>query len=209
MAGPFAGQRLAGNTTGSHGPKLLGIYERELHSIVEHVVKRAYRIIVDIGCGEGYYAVGFALRMPEAMIYAYDSSPEARDACQATAALNGVADRVVVGGLCDHEAFRRLAAGAFIWLDCEGCERTLMDPVAVPELATADMLIETHDFLVPGTTEALLKAFSKTHDAEVIRVQPRRPEEAAPLRLGADDAARAVDESRQPDQTWLALRSRT
>jgi hypothetical protein len=51
-------------------PKLLGSYERELHGIMERIVRTDYATVVDIGCAEGYYAAGLALRLPEARVFA-------------------------------------------------------------------------------------------------------------------------------------------
>ena len=40
-----------------------------------------YEQILDIGCAEGYYAVGLARMFPNAFVKAYNSSPIARDLC--------------------------------------------------------------------------------------------------------------------------------
>ena len=53
-------------------PKLIGSYEEEVHLIIEEIIRRRYSIVVNIGCAEGYYAVGFALRIPDAIVYAFD-----------------------------------------------------------------------------------------------------------------------------------------
>ena len=53
-------------------PKLIGSYEEEVHPIIEEIIRRRYSIVVNIGCAEGYYAVGFALRIPDAIVYAFD-----------------------------------------------------------------------------------------------------------------------------------------
>jgi hypothetical protein len=39
---------------------------------------------------EGYYAVGFALRMPDAIVYAFDIDPTAQHYCANLAKLNCV-----------------------------------------------------------------------------------------------------------------------
>src|SRR4051794_40351820 len=63
QTGPFAGLEFArASAEGCHVPKLLGCYERELHGLVEAAVADGYDDIVNIGCAEGYYAVGLARR---------------------------------------------------------------------------------------------------------------------------------------------------
>ena len=63
-------------------PKLLGCYESELNASLESFLKTDYHSIVDIGCAEGYYAVGVAMRLPNAIVYAYDIDKKAMEACE-------------------------------------------------------------------------------------------------------------------------------
>jgi hypothetical protein len=44
-------------------PKFLGTYERELYSVIERAIELAPRYVLNIGCAEGFYAVGLALRL--------------------------------------------------------------------------------------------------------------------------------------------------
>ena len=68
-AGPFAGMRYVDRSVGScFIPKLLGTYERELAPKIERICRRQPGLVVDVGAAEGYYAVGLAMRIPEARI---------------------------------------------------------------------------------------------------------------------------------------------
>src|SRR5262245_4204461 len=72
--GPFLGLRCINASTGSTiVPRLLGSYEAELHDTIEKLAGRDYRRVVNIGCGEGYYAVGLARRLPSARVFALDT----------------------------------------------------------------------------------------------------------------------------------------
>ena len=53
-------------------PKLLGSYEQELQPIIERCVEAPYDCVKNIGCGDGYYAIGMARRMTSREITAYD-----------------------------------------------------------------------------------------------------------------------------------------
>jgi hypothetical protein len=79
IAGPFAGM-LYGNDVncGAYVAKLVGSYEQELHQVVHEIIGRDYRTIVDVGCAEGYYAVGLALKTKSAEIHAFDTDDDAR-----------------------------------------------------------------------------------------------------------------------------------
>jgi hypothetical protein len=46
-----------------------GCYEHELHGEIEQLVTRGFDAVLNIGCGEGYYAIGLARRMPTAAHY--------------------------------------------------------------------------------------------------------------------------------------------
>ena len=62
VSGPFKGLQYSSQALLSRlaGPKLLGTYERELHHILISRPWSEYEYAVDIGCAEGYYAVGIA-----------------------------------------------------------------------------------------------------------------------------------------------------
>src|SRR5437660_11467263 len=71
--GPFAGMRYIDRAIGSaYLPKLLGTYECELAAIIEEVCARGPRLIIDLGAAEGYYAVGLALRNPQARVVGFE-----------------------------------------------------------------------------------------------------------------------------------------
>ena len=94
LSGPFVGMDYVQQATGSAlMPKLLGSYEAELHETLEKIAATEYAAIIDIGCAEGYYAIGLAMRLPNAQVYAFDIDPEARELCTAMARLNGVEER--------------------------------------------------------------------------------------------------------------------
>jgi 16S rRNA (guanine1207-N2)-methyltransferase len=52
--------------------------------------------VLDLGCGTGALAVSYALAHPEAQVIATDRSAAAVASARATAAANGVADRITV-----------------------------------------------------------------------------------------------------------------
>src|SRR5437016_6027102 len=73
IAGPFAGMKYIGSSVASaHIPKLLGTYEREIAGIVEEICWRKPAVLIDVGAAEGYYAVGFAMRLPDSRIIAFE-----------------------------------------------------------------------------------------------------------------------------------------
>ncbi|MGY8961129.1 MAG: hypothetical protein ACKVKG_16705, partial [Alphaproteobacteria bacterium] len=108
---------------------LLGCYEQELHLTFNDALSRTPGVILNIGCAEGYYAVGVARLLPDARIYAYDINDLARERCAAIARLNGVDDRVTIGGLFSPEDFAAFEdQRVLVICDIEGGEYALLDP---------------------------------------------------------------------------------
>jgi precorrin-6B methylase 2 len=172
VSGPFRGmqyirQELPGSVL---VPKLLGSYESELHPALEALLANHYSAIVDVGCAEGYYAVGLALRLKTAQVYAFDIDARARQACKELARLNGVSERVHVGGLCDAAILRSLPLGpkALIIADCEGYEKNLFTAPVREVLAKHDLIVETHDFIDINISQQLRQDFSGTHRIQSI-----------------------------------------
>jgi hypothetical protein len=210
-AGPFAGLVLgAQGTEGGHAPRLLGCYEQELHPILEDLIGRGFARVVNIGCSDGYYAVGLARRMPGAVVHAHDTNPAAQAACAGTAAANGVAARVRIGGEVDHAALATLAGpDTLLIVDIEGAEEALLDPAAVPSLATATILVECHEGVHRGIATRLAARFAASH--AVRRVDARLCGAELPPWLGGLshlDQLLAVWEWRQAPTPWLLLEPR-
>ena len=164
-AGPFAGMAyVAKASEGGRAPRLLGAYEASLHPVIETVIARGYPQIVDIGCAEGYYAVGLARRMPGTTVHARDMDPGARALCAEMALANDVAGRVLIGPEVTHADFTLCnAAPTFILCDIEGAEAELLDPTRAPALTRADILVEVHEGMRPGLLATLTDRFTASH----------------------------------------------
>lgn len=192
-------------------PKLLGIYERELADLIEDACKRDPALIVDVGAAEGYYAIGLALRNPAARVVAFEDDSRGRDALRHTAALNGVSARLEIRGRCEPADLVAALEGApevLVICDVEGFEETLLDPSLVPALSRATILVELHEFLVPGVTALLGERFHDTHVLQHV-LQKSRSSDDFPWRtlftavLPSSYLAWAVSEWRPERMSWL------
>jgi hypothetical protein len=205
--GPFRGMSYIDRSNCSAlTPKLLGSYEREVRPFVEDIISKRHSHIIDIGCAEGYYAVGMALRMPETVIHAYDIDESALRNLQALAALNGVTDRISAHSHCSLETLESFGRRSFaVICDIEGGERQLLNPAAVPALAECDILVEIHDGRGSAAIhDALRDRFSKTHRLTFVQYEGRSPADAAHAGwLGhSRNRMRAVDEHRTFGLEW-------
>ena len=217
VAGPFSGMRISLSPLSRRHllGYILGSQERELHEVVERIIERGYRSIVNVGAADGYYAIGLALRLPEARVEAFEQLPEFHPQIERSARANGVAARIKLHGACDaaelRQSLRQAGPRPLVLIDIEGGEKGLLDLEAVPELRQADLLVETHDAFVPQVTETLIERFWRTHDVECYTAQPRIladfPADFLPLfrrrfpRLAVD----LMDERRTGVQRWLFL----
>lgn len=211
---PFEGMRYVDVSQGScYIPKLLGIYERELHAVVEELIGYAPQTVIDLGAAEGYYAVGVARRLPDARVIAFEMEERGRTALAAMAALNGVADRVEVRGKCEAADLRAVLTNsrkATVICDVEGYEDVLLDPGSVPALADTRILVELHDFIGPGLCERLTERFTPTHSVERIWQADRNTSEFPWTTLGTRLVLKeylvwAVNEWRPVRMSWLSM----
>jgi hypothetical protein len=196
LEGPFQG--LEYPDWRGHGSavfaKLLGTYEAELYPFVESVLASSPKTVIDIGCAEGFYAVGSARALPHAEVIAADLSVAARQLCSRMAKINGVAERIQVVGRVTRDDLLAFSAKPTGWLiaDCEGGEAELFDENIFKSFAGWFILIEMHEFLVPGVEDRLITEALKTHAVEVIdsvddyrreRRWPRPSVDAVPKQL--------------------------
>ncbi|MBF0124739.1 MAG: tetratricopeptide repeat protein [Magnetococcales bacterium] len=190
--------------------KLFGHYESELHVWIQEAIQsNLYKAIANIGCFEGYYAVGFARSMPDVSVYAFDANEEVQRVCSRMALANGVADRVHVSGLCSGERLQQLAVEhgkILIFIDCEGCEEDLLDPELVPALVHCDMIVECHDSHDHPITPLLFNRFRTSHQIDSVEQGGRDPNKIAFLRnLSEHFRWNAMCERRPEVMHWLRL----
>jgi hypothetical protein len=172
--GPFAGVRYPRSAilrVPYLVPQLAGTYELEIHRVVEALIGSRPSLIVNIGSGDGYYAVGMARRCQGAKVLAYEADPYRVRTCSRIARLNRVDARIDQRGVCavDDLADLRPPADTAVIADCESAEGELIDPARVTWLQRSPLLIEVHEFLDPDLPDRLQKRLRATHDLEWIR----------------------------------------
>jgi hypothetical protein len=213
MQGPLQGlDFLPQSAEGCHIAKLLGCYEQPLQAFVEQAVQKQYATILNIGCAEGYYAVGMARRMPATQVLAHDLNPKAQEICTALAHKNGVSDRVKIGGLFKPEDFAAHAGqNVLLMCDIEGAEKELLDPVAAPALKHMDIIVESHECLVPGITQLIIDRFSQSHQITLVQDDGQRQLSKPPqwfVKLSHLDQLLATWEWRSGPTPWLVMQAK-
>lgn len=208
-SGPFAGQRLEHDHDFGWVATLIGCYEMELHPAIEHVIASIPRRVINVGCSGGYYAVGFARRIPSAHVIAFDIDATARESCMRAALENGVAGRIDIRAACSPSTLEELAGpGTVVFSDCEGYELQLLDPDVVPSLRETTIIVELHDIWIPNLAPRLLARFAQTHDISHIAMIPRDASRYPILKqagLSDSEMSLAVSDFRAPGMTWAYM----
>jgi hypothetical protein len=176
IQGPLVGMDfLRESAEGCHIAKLLGTYEQPLQPYIEEAISKAYPTILNIGCAEGYYAVGMARRMPNTQFLAFDLNENAQEVCSALALKNNVSQRVTIGALFKPQDFATYENEKVLVLcDIEGAESDLLNPEIAPSLKSMDLIVESHECLIPGITDDLINRFNKTHEILLIHDNGQR-----------------------------------
>ena len=103
---------------------------------------------------------------------AYETQERHHPAIAQLAGLN--ATQVDIRGACTVESLRGdVRPGTLIVSDCDGAETELLDPEAIPELASSTLIVEAHDLWFEGITPELRRRFEPTHAVEEIPTRER------------------------------------
>jgi len=174
--GHFKGMKYINRSSGSSLlPKILGSYEEPIQDWIGEVIHAGkYNRILDIGCAEGYYACGFALKMPKANIIGYDTDPEARNNSNELKNLNKL-QNIEIKSECTHAELNEMSVPrTLVFCDIEGFEDVLLNPILVPNLKKVDLLVELHEFIVPDITNKIVERFHLTHTMQLVVNYPFR-----------------------------------
>jgi ribosomal protein L11 methylase PrmA len=193
--------------------KFLGSYEDELNPFFMETAVTQYSEIIDIGCAEGYYAVGLAMMHHEAKVYVYDIDDVALNRCRAMADVNGVANRIFFGSKCDKSTLVnfKFSGKGLILSDCEGYEKDLFDKETANALKNCDVIIELHDNAVPDIKQRITDAFKDTHSISFVTSRLKSQKDypvLATLPLPAMYKENRFVEDRNTTMDWAVIRAK-
>jgi hypothetical protein len=208
LSGPFKGMKLDCRALPVHNaPKLLGTYEKEIVPFVEQAIALNPASVVNVGTSDGYYAVGFARRLPLTTVYAAEADAKSLRAALLNAKLNSVEERVLPIDIIRPGEFGRYLSPhcSLVVMDCEGAEFGLLDPSRDPILAKTHILVELHQN--HGSLDDMLRRFSNTHSIQMV---PSAPRSLADLPAEAGDSIppAALHEHRGGLQVWVFMKAK-
>jgi hypothetical protein len=150
--GPFRG--LTFSTTNNlwgdeRGAMILGLYEQEILDTLVGIPRDKYKVFVDLGAADGYYAIGSLVAEMFDEAYAFEASEDRRKVISENAMLNGVAGRIHIRGAADRNFYKLIPSNALaasvILVDIEGEEFSLFDRELFGALRNSIVIIELHD----------------------------------------------------------------
>ena len=213
LQGPLKGlDFIEQSSEGCHIAKLIGCYEQPLQPYISAAISKGYTTVLNIGCAEGYYAVGFAIKMPNIKSLAFDTDPKSQAACRKLAMKNKVDDRVEVGGIFLPEDFAKYADDSvLIFCDIEGAEDELLNPESSPALESMEIIVESHECFRNGITKRLIERFTRTHNVQLIEDDSSRQLIDPPdwfTKLSHLDQLLSTWEWRSGPTPWLVMHSK-
>lgn len=209
QTGPFRGMKLGVDESwkdGALGNKIIGCYEEELHQPLEYEIKRLEKLdnpkIVNVGCAEGYYAVGMACRLPKASVWVIDTD-EALEIAGEAARANG-------RNITASDLYHTFQNPDLVICDCEGAEVEYLDLEKFPDLARSTIIVECHEYEIQDTVQILADRFGPTHDLMQAVCGARDPGKYEFLRPWHQTLQwLAMDEARPATMRWLIMRPPT
>lgn len=174
VSGPFKGMLYDGN----YLPYKLGTYEKELHYEIENLLNNDFDIIINIGGNQGYYAIGFSMFNHISKIVVFEPNIFQNRNIFRLAKLNNVDKKLIIKSLCDLNTLRNSIQHyekKCVFIDVDGSEIYLLDPINCPELKDTYIVVETHNFVFPGydINQELINRFENTHKINKINQRIR------------------------------------
>jgi hypothetical protein len=172
--GPLAGMRWLDNPLwgrSEQGVMLLGLYEQE---VIQNLMDAPahFRVLVDVGAADGYYAVGLLHSGRVDRSVALETVTEGRAAIARLAAENGVADKITILGAASDRFVDVLrekkinSLETMFLFDIEGAEFKILTEEVFAFLKDSLIIVETHAHIyadAEGEMKLLIQKASMTH----------------------------------------------
>lgn len=174
IKGPFSGMLF--DVPNFNTAMLIGTWELELGEQISKLLDTKPTNIYCIGAAEGYYAVGFAKKLPACNVYAFEMQEKYRNFLLNLSSSNNCKN-IEIHGECTTNRLNHFLSNnkesSFVFCDIEGGEIELLNLDEVPDLKRATILVEVHEMYVKNCEKTLIDRFKSTHSYTIIRGRER------------------------------------
>jgi hypothetical protein len=212
--GPFRGLKLTAESwwgSSDRAAMLLGLYEREVLDALQNIPS-SYSTFIDLGAADGYYGVGVLVNDLFKKSYCFEISKKGQEVIRKNAALNKVADRLIIKGMARKDFYREIQANeidtAVVLIDIEGEEFGLLDDSVFRALSKSIIFIEIHDWVDDAEQKIsqLKNRAQLTHSIEVFSTGIRDLSAFPELKMYSDsDRWLICSEGRPRLMSWYRL----
>ncbi|MCB0450669.1 MAG: hypothetical protein KDC97_11165 [Confluentibacter sp.] len=167
--GPFTGLKIPQSvwsilTTS----EILGLYESCLHPKFESLLNKEIKNIMLIGGNNGYYAAGISCFLNPDSFAIYETEAYFHPFIKSWFQENKLQNYAIYGKASEEEFSKIDSKIDLVFMDCEGFEIELLNPLIFPWQEQTEILAEIHPFYIDNLIATLSNRFRKTHRIELI-----------------------------------------
>ena len=189
-----------------------GKYEAEVLKWLSQ--KGPFEIVVNVGAGTGYYALGLLHANFGKRAILFEINADSREIARANSARNGLENLCTFYGAATESNLLSIqpVASSLLITDIEGGEFGILTDDVLNKFSSCHLVIEIHDFTDQQKLEyqRLIDRCKDKFDIEIINQSERNPHDIEEiLHLGENSRWLLMSEGRPSPMKWLALSPRT
>ena len=199
-----------------YAPKLLGLYEEQIQNLIVDIQKKKnLKTLINIGCGDGYHALGLVKNKFFDKSICYEISLEARNILETNIKKNNLYDKFIIRKEANIDEIKKdlqklKSEETLFLIDIEGTEFTLFKDEDLNFLKKSYLVIEDHNFFIKDNElkEKFYLSLHKFFNVVFIENGPRNPfiiQNDFLDQLNDDSRFLLLSEGRPQKMRWIFL----
>lgn len=148
--------------------EILGFYESCLHFVFSDLLNRKIKNIMIIGGNNGYYAAGLSNLFNPDSLFIYEMVQDLHPKIASWFEINNLSDYKILGEATTEEFKKFEKKIDLLFMDCEGFEKTLLNPNEFNWQKNSDIIVELHPFYKDNLISDFTDKFQSTHSIQII-----------------------------------------
>ena len=199
-----------------YAPKLLGLYEEQIQNLIVDIQKKKnLKTLINIGCGDGYHALGLVKNKFFDKSICYEISLEARNILETNIKKNNLYEKFIIRKEANIDEIKKdlqklKSEETLFLIDIEGTEFTLFKDEDLNFLKKSYLVIEDHNFFIKDNElkEKFYLSLHKFFNVVFIENGPRNPfiiQNDFLEQLNDDSRFLLLSEGRPQKMRWIFL----